>query len=50
LHRLYFARATLDVLACLDSAQPDAFERGSVSQVALEAKAKIDEALNILNP
>lgn len=47
---LYFVRATLDVLSCLDAAQPGAFEDGAVSSVALEAKLKINEVLDILKP
>lgn len=47
---LYFAKSALQVLSCLDTAQPDAFENGSVQDVALEVKIRVEEALKILNP
>lgn len=47
---LYFSKATLAVLADLDPKQPDVFENGSVSHIALEAKIRLDKAIDLLNP
>ncbi len=47
---LYFIKSTLYVLSCLDTKQPDAYEKGYMQNLALEASIRADKALDIINP
>lgn len=47
---LYFAKSVLAVISDLDPEQPDAFEKGEVSHLALEGKIRLEKAIEMLNP